>query len=178
GGADRGWSLRTDHVSTRRHIIVSSIRHAKSSSQPRAWSDLGVSFERLRRTSSSYSRDDLNGDTASSASGITSSAAATTQWKRQQYEKIERRFRPDETKPLQIDNYEDVQPAWREMESRVTKRRSLTLEERQGVSGRRNVRKSDEDLWLQAGVYNSSKEEASNSDSNDDQEEGEGDENR
>merc|ERR1719375_2402355 len=119
-------------ISTRRRIIVSSIRHAKSSSQPRAWSDLGVSFEYLRRTSSSYSRDDLNGDTASSASGITGSAAATTQWKRQQYEKIERRFRPDRdegTKPLQIDNYEDVQPAWREMESRVTKRRSLTLEE-------------------------------------------------
>ena len=145
--------------SMRRHIIVSSIRRARSSSQPREWSDHGVSLGRLRRTASSDSRDDLNGATA--ASGITGSTAATTQWKRQQYEKIERRFRPDREdderpKPLQIDNYEDVQPAWREMESRVTKRRSLTLEERQGVSGRRNVRKSDEDVWLHAGVYNSS----------------------
>ena len=161
--------LRLIMFSTRRHIVVSSIRCAKSSSQPRGL---------MRRTSSSYSPDDLNGDTASSASGITGSTAATTQWKRRQYEKIERGFRPDRdddddegTKPLQIDNYEDVQPTWKEMESRVTKRRSLTLEERQGVSGRRNVRKSDEDLWLQAGVYNSStKGVASDSDSNDDQE--------
>lgn len=39
------------------------------------------------------------------------------------------------------------------MESRVTKRRSYTLQEKGGVSGRRNVRRSDEDVWLEAGVY-------------------------
>ena len=55
--------------------------------------------------------------------------------------------------PLQIDNYEDVQPMWKEMESRVTRRRSLTLEQRGGKTGRRNVRRSDEDVWLEAGVY-------------------------
>ena len=42
---------------------------------------------------------------------------------------------------------------WQQMESRVTRRRPLTLEERGGVSGPRNVRRSDEDLWLAAGVY-------------------------
>ncbi len=63
--------------------------------------------------------------------------------------------------PLAIDEYEDVQPMWKEMESRVTRRRSLTHEQRGGVSGRRNVRKSDEDMWLEAGVYdtNESKKE-------------------
>ena len=111
---------------------------------------------------------------------IIESTAATTQWKRTHYQKLEDKFN-DSTKdddeendddtdiqmkstsssstkqqqPLSIDRYEDVQPMWKEMESRVTKRRSLTLQDRGGVSGRRNVRKSDEDVWLEAGVYNS-----------------------
>jgi hypothetical protein len=42
---------------------------------------------------------------------------------------------------------------WKEMESRLTRRRSLTLEQRGGKSGRRNVRRRDEDVWLEAGVY-------------------------
>lgn len=46
---------------------------------------------------------------------------------------------------------------WKEMESRVTRRRSLSLEQRGGVSGRRNIRRSDEDEWLEAGVYDSEK---------------------
>ena len=112
---------------------------------------------------------------------IIESTAATTQWKRTHYQNLEDKFN-DSTKdddeendndtdiqiksssssstkqqkqqPLSIDRYEDVQPMWKEMESRVTKRRSLTLQDRGGVSGRRNVRKSDEDVWLEAGVYN------------------------
>ena len=42
------------------------------------------------------------------------------------------------------------------MESRVTKRRSLTLQQlkqRGGISGRQNIRKSEEDFWEKAGVY-------------------------
>ncbi|KAL7444056.1 hypothetical protein ACHAXM_009271, partial [Skeletonema potamos] len=109
--------------------------------------------------------DSVNG----SADGIIDSTAATTQWKRNQYRKIEDKFNSDndesnrilytDTKklePLNIDNYEDVQPMWKEMESRVTRRRSLTLEQlkqRGGVSGRRNIRKSEEDYWERAGVY-------------------------
>ena len=41
------------------------------------------------------------------------------------------------------------------MESRVTRRRSLTAVERKaGEVGRRNIRKSDEDVWLEGGLYN------------------------
>ena len=114
----------------------------------------------------------INGSTNGS-SDILKSAAATTQWKRKHYQTIEDKFQPnkdttntincnestDDTnqsktdEPLSIEDYEDVQPMWKEMESRVTKRRSLTLDERKGVSGRRNVRKSDEDVWLANGVY-------------------------
>jgi len=120
------------------------------------------------------SGDGINGK-SSGNDGIVDSTAATTQWKRSHYRKIEDKFQSQEDqnkvsenndkqsstqqlKPLTIDKDEDVQPMWREMESRVTKRRSLTLEQRGGVSGRRNVRKSDEDVWLAAGVYDSDEE--------------------
>ena len=126
----------------------------------------------LRRHLSSNtngSNDDLKGNTHD----IITSTAATTEWKRNHYRKIGDKFQPNikddsntsnssETttssdhrypEPMKIDNYEDVQPMWKEMESRVTRRRSLTIEQRDGVSGRRNVRKSDEDVWLEAGVY-------------------------
>ncbi|KAL7507504.1 hypothetical protein ACHAXN_004689 [Cyclotella atomus] len=111
------------------------------------------------RYSSSKSNDNLNGSTQD----ILDSTAATTQWKRNHYRKITEKFdtnTKDDTpnsnpkeEPLQIDNYEDVQPMWKQMESRVTRRRSLTEDQRGGVSGRRNVRRSDEDVWLEAGVY-------------------------
>jgi len=133
----------------------------------------------IRNLSSSASDDDngiINGSTNGSSSDILKSAAATTQWKRKHYQTIEDKFQSNKDttnttntstncnesdtnqstksdEPLSIESYEDVQPMWKEMESRVTKRRSLTLDERKGVSGRRNVRKSDEDVWLANGVY-------------------------
>ncbi|KAL7543826.1 hypothetical protein ACHAXR_013219 [Thalassiosira sp. AJA248-18] len=124
----------------------------------------------------SAGNDGVNGE-SSPGNDIVDSTAATTQWKRSHYSKIEEKFhnqreectndavkpadadaKSQPTKkpePLDIDNYEDVQPMWKEMESRVTRRRSLTLEQSGGKSGRRNVRKSDEDMWLEAGVYDS-----------------------
>lgn len=128
----------------------------------------------------------MNGE-SSPGDDIIDSAAATTQWKRNHYQKLEDKFstsppttteegeeedddssstkttpsstrqqqQQQKSQPLAIDTYDDVQPMWKQMESRVTKRRSLTLGQRGGVSGRRNVRKSDEDLWLEAGVYDS-----------------------
>ncbi len=120
---------------------------------------------RLRFHSSSK-ESAVNGSTVNgSADGIIDSAAATAQWKRNQYQKLEDKFNTpnkqsstdtQNLEPLNIDNYEDVQPMWKEMESRVTRRRSLTLEQlkkRGGVSGRQNIRKSEEDYWEKAGVY-------------------------
>ena len=117
----------------------------------------------------------VNGSSSASGSrgeadDIIESASANTQWKRNQYRKLEDKFNNNneneskhtssskqQLEPLNIDNYDDVQPMWKEMESRVTRRRSLTLEQRGGVSGRRNVRKSEEDYWAQAGVYDGKK---------------------
>lgn len=116
----------------------------------------------------------VNGSSSASGSrgeadDIIESASANTQWKRNQYRKLEDKFNNNneneskhtsskqQLEPLNIDNYDDVQPMWKEMESRVTRRRSLTLEQRGGVSGRRNVRKSEEDYWGEAGVYDEKK---------------------
>jgi hypothetical protein len=90
--------------------------------------------------------------------------SATTQWKKDQYNNMRSKFGPipisptdtSSINPLQIDKYEDIQPMWRDMESRVTRRRTLTIAEAasKGIGiGRSNIRKTDEEAWLQAGLY-------------------------
>lgn len=48
---------------------------------------------------------------------------------------------------------EEIHPHWRAMESRVINRKLSST----GKSGRSEVRKSDEDYWLEAGVYDNNK---------------------
>ena len=48
---------------------------------------------------------------------------------------------------------EGIQSHWLSMESRVTRRRTKLAGE--GPSGRSAVPKSEEDMWLEAGVYDS-----------------------
>ena len=55
-----------------------------------------------------------------------------------------------------IKSDDDVQQMWRQMESRVLRRRMLTVEQRGSKVGRRNVRKTEEDFWLEAGMYGES----------------------
>ena len=111
---------------------------------------------------------------ASSGDEGPSSLAASIQWRRNQIDTLESKFTPaageggdhndtevddengsrDNT-PDGITSDEELQPMWRDMESRVTRRRSLTAVERKaGEVGRRNIRKSDEDVWLEGGLYN------------------------
>mmetsp|Transcript_17484 Transcript_17484/g.24303 ORF Transcript_17484/g.24303 Transcript_17484/m.24303 type:complete len:138 (-) Transcript_17484:59-472(-) len=91
-----------------------------------------------------------------------SGSSSNQEWRKVQLGKIAKKFQD----PLQIDNYEDVQPMWKEMESRVTKRRTLTLAQRGGKSGRMNIRKTEEEAWLQAGLYDT-KESDDNENSKD-----------
>ena len=58
-----------------------------------------------------------------------------------------------ESKFTEVTNDEDLQPMWRGMESRVTKRKPRTLRDTGGRTGRINIRKTDEDIWLQEGLY-------------------------
>lgn len=95
--------------------------------------------------SSSSSSDDDNGVFSSS-----SSSSSPKNWRKQQLEKIENKF----DKTLNIENEEDLQPMWKGMESRVTRRKLRTLEDTKGRSGRMNIKKTDEDVWLEEGLYN------------------------
>ena len=97
-------------------------------------------------------------DEGPSSDPAASSLAASMQWRRSQIDKLESKFDDknggdDDTPDITTD--EELQPMWRDMESRVTRRRSLTAAEREpGKVGRRNIRKRDEDVWLASGLYN------------------------
>lgn len=82
--------------------------------------------------------------------GSTSSTTAV-EWRKVQLDRLENKFN-DEQKPV-VQNEEDLQPMWKEMESRVTRRKPRTVAEMGGKTGRRNVRKTDEEMWLQEGLY-------------------------
>jgi hypothetical protein len=82
----------------------------------------------------------------------------STDWRKSKLDQLEQKFATTVTPPT-IDSDDQVQPMWKDMESRVTKRRPMTAEERKGLSGRRNVRKTDEDSWLEAGLYDTHDEE-------------------
>ena len=67
-----------------------------------------------------------------------------SEWRKQQLDKLERKFSSPE-----ITNDEDLQPLWQDMERRVARRRPRE----NGPKGRKNVRKTDEEQWLAAGLY-------------------------
>lgn len=80
------------------------------------------------------------------------SVPAGKEWRKQQLDKLEKKF--SEPSLVVVDNDDDLQPMWKSMESRVTRRRPRTVEEMGGRTGRTNVKKTDEDLWLREGLYN------------------------
>ena len=95
---------------------------------------------------------------------------ASSKWRKGQLSKLEDRLKNDSSikkiddwpvyEPLDIDNDEDVQPTWKDMESRVTRRKSMTISElssRGKKVGRSNIRKTDEEAWLNAGLYEDKK---------------------
>lgn len=47
---------------------------------------------------------------------------------------------------------------WKGMESRVTSRRPKTAAETGGKTGRKNVKKTEEEMWLHEGLYEVGKE--------------------
>ena len=84
---------------------------------------------------------------------LTTGPSGTTEWRKIQLDQLEQTFAST------TERDEQIQPMWKDMESRVTRRKSFTIEERKGVAGRRNVRKTDEDNWLQAGLYGTNNEQ-------------------
>jgi hypothetical protein len=91
------------------------------------------------------------------------------EWRKVQLEKLESRLseKPSTASsswsstlppPLQIGSDEELQQTWRDLESRIRNRRPLSLQDRRGVSGRSNVRRTDEDVWLEEGLYDNEAE--------------------
>ena len=86
------------------------------------------------------------------------------EWRKVQLEKLENRLAEP---PLSsqawsspphatIESDDELQQTWRDLESRIRNRRPLTLQDRRGVSGRSNIRRTDEDVWLEVGLYDDS----------------------
>ena len=79
-------------------------------------------------------------------------------WRRAQLDRVADRFSKepslDPDVPI-VQSDEDLQDMWKGMETRVVKRRSLSVQEarERGKLGRKNIKKTDEEVWLEAGVY-------------------------
>mmetsp|Transcript_15992 Transcript_15992/g.18452 ORF Transcript_15992/g.18452 Transcript_15992/m.18452 type:complete len:160 (+) Transcript_15992:141-620(+) len=115
--------------------------------------------------STSSSSGDDNGvpsSLSSSSKSSSSSSSSPKNWRKQQLEKIENKF----DKTFTIENEEDLQPMWKGMESRVIRRKVRTLEDTKGRSGRMNIKKTDEDVWLEEGLYNNYQDDNDNDSSN------------
>ncbi|CAB9498295.1 expressed unknown protein [Seminavis robusta] len=84
------------------------------------------------------------------------------EWRKQQLDALENKFQQGDEDEASIANLiqddEDLQPMWKAMESRVKNRRSLTVAQASGKTGRANIRKTDEDVWLQEGLYGDEEE--------------------
>ena len=61
---------------------------------------------------------------------------------------------------------EELQPMWKEMESRVARRKPRTLGQTGGRTGRMNIRKTDEEVWLQEGLYDDDDDDDGNNNNN------------
>lgn len=75
----------------------------------------------------------------------------TTEWRKASLDQLEQRFAKEPARRVNVD--EDLQPEWKAMESRVVKRRTLTLDQVNGKIGRANIRQTEEDIWMESGLY-------------------------
>lgn len=78
-------------------------------------------------------------------------------WRRQQLDKLEQKHvvKGDDSPPpsTNVSTDAELQQHWKSMEGRVTSRRLTPLSKAGEKVGRRNVRKTDEDVWLENGLY-------------------------
>jgi hypothetical protein len=80
-----------------------------------------------------------------------STEAKDPEWRKVQLDRLSKNF--DQRKEPVIEKDDDLQPMWKDMESRVVRRRTLTIEQAGGRVGRTNIRPTDEESWLKAGMY-------------------------
>ena len=75
-------------------------------------------------------------------------AGSNLEWRKVQLNRLRQNFHG----PI-IESDDELQPMWKDMESRVLRRKSVPIENAKGRVGRSNVRPTDEESWLVAGLY-------------------------
>ena len=109
-------------------------------------------------SSSSDAKSSLPADSERTAN---TPSVAGTEWRKQQLDKIENKFKGKQLESISIESEEDLQPMWKEMEGRVTRRKPRSLADTGGKSGRMNIKKTDEDVWLEEGLYSTNSDDCS-----------------
>jgi hypothetical protein len=76
-------------------------------------------------------------------------------------EKLESRFHQnhpaDGDVVEEVNKDDELQSHWKAMEGRVVRRKPISKESAAGKVGRRNIRRTDEEIWEQNGVYDDEK---------------------
>jgi len=133
-------------------LIGSSYPRALLPTRPQTWRSWSSSVPNKKNVS-----DDHDASVESSSTSARPSLGNGMEWRKQQLDKLEEKFTsssPSFSEPsVHVDNDEDLQPMWKQMESRVIRRRPRTIEEMGGRTGRKNVKKTDEEMWLSEGLY-------------------------
>lgn len=80
-----------------------------------------------------------------------------TSWRKDRLSKLEQKFTGRQDSDFRIESEEELQSHWKEMESRVTRRRPLSATNNSRKIGRQNIRRTDEDEWLDSGLYENTK---------------------
>jgi hypothetical protein len=83
--------------------------------------------------------------------GVFLGRSLTTEWRKSQLDMLEKKFSPSQI----VESEDELQPMWKQLENRVKHRRPLTLQERGPKVGRMNIKRTDEELWLEEGLYDS-----------------------
>jgi hypothetical protein len=92
-----------------------------------------------------------------------STSSSPDDWRKQQLQALQQKFdnnnnNNNNNNVSTVDSDETLQPLWKEMERRVTRRKPrMVKQQQQGQqqvpTGRVNIRKTDEDVWAQEGMY-------------------------
>lgn len=171
-------SLRSSRGNTqemKRMISSTFMRNSLRGQRPSIPSQMKK--DKIIRNTHSSGKKLKNDDSSSVVDGL----AASSTWRRGELSKLSDKFKDsdveqdttiendgsnnidevDLSQPLQIDSDEDVQQMWKDMENRVTRRRSMTISQARMSGknvGRNNLRKTDEEAWLEAGLYEKSED--------------------
>ena len=117
----------------------------------------------FRQIQCSSQRNSSSSDGKGSSSSLLDSLNSSSNWRKGQLNTITDKFKAGtdpKPEPMKITSDDDVQQTWKDMESRVVRRRTMDLSEAKAKGkkvGRRNVRKTDEEVWLDAGLYDEEK---------------------